>query len=259
MRSIFTSSSALVFALALIATATACSSDDKTEATPAPDGGGGDAAPIPATAAKQKGRIVGAIDKFGVSGATVTIAGKSVVTNPDGTYEIEIPRNTPYSMSVAAEEHWKINEQEWIFKKDLFDRTDTSLLPTAIANILASFLPAPRDTTKGIVMVRVNPLPPCESEQGTTVSIEPAGSAKVTYFANGRPNKDQPSIVKDETFSAAFSDVDPGVTVKIIINSPLCQQVPFPVDFQDVTYTGNQKAEAGEVISYIRTFIGPKK
>jgi hypothetical protein len=239
-----------------LAAAAACSSDDKTSSTPGP----ADAAvPIPASAAKQKGRIVDAIDKFGVTAATVTIAGKSVVTNADGTYEIEIPRNTPYSMTVTEGEHWKLNEQEWIFKKDVFDRTDTSLLSTAIGNILASFLPAPRDMTKGILVVRVNPLPPCESEEGSKIAIEPAGASKVTYFSNGRPNKDQPSTVKDQSFSAAFSDVDPGVAVKVIVDSPTCQQVPFPVDFQDVTYTGVQKAEAGQVLSYIRVFIGPKK
>lgn len=220
--------------------------------TDAPDG------PVGTSEAKQKGRIVDAIDKFGVAGATVAIAGKTVVTKDDGTYEIVVPRNTPYSMSVTASDHYKLNEQEWIVKKETFDRTDTSLLSTDIANLLASFLP-PRDAAKGLVVVRVNPLPPCDSEQGATLSIEPVGTSKITYFRAGRPDKSATSATKDEAFSAAFSDVDINVPIKVTVTSPTCEAVAFPVDYQDVTYTGVQKAEPGEVLSYIRVFIGPKK
>lgn len=208
--------------------------------------------------AKQKGRVVDATSKFSVTAPVITIAGRTVTGGADGTYEIIVPKNVPYSMSVTAEEHWKLNEQEWIVKKDLFDRTDTSLLSSSIAGILASFLP-PRDAKKGILVVRVNPLPPCDSETGSTISIEPAGTAKVTYFKSGKPDKTATSATKDESFSAAVSDVDPGVNVKVTIQSPTCEQLPFPIDYQDVTYTGNQKAEAGDVLSYIRVFIGPKK
>lgn len=235
----------------------ACSSNGTVEPT---SDAGTDApiGPVGAAEAKQKGRIIDAIDKFGVAGATVSIAGKTAVTKDDGTYEIVVPRNTPYRMSVTASAHYKLNEQEWIVKKELFDRTDTSLLSTDIANLLASFLP-PRDAAKGLLVVRVNPLPPCDSEQGATLSIAPASTSKVTYFSGGRPNQSATSTTKDEAFSAAFSDVDIGVPIKVTVSSPTCEQVAFPVDYQDVTYTGVQQAEAGEVLSYIRVFIGPKK
>src|SRR4051794_16138927 len=57
--------------------------------------------PVGANEAKQHGRIVDAIDKFGVTGATIAIAGKTATTKEDGTYEIVVPRNTPYTMSVT--------------------------------------------------------------------------------------------------------------------------------------------------------------
>lgn len=249
-----------VSVLAAGAATTACSDDAKSPADPG--GGtaeaGADSQPAGSNEAKQKGRIVDAIDKFGVTGATVSIAGKTVTTNEDGTYEIVVPKNTPYSMSVTSPAHFKLNEQEWIVTKDLFDRTDTSLLPNDIAKLLSSFLPA-RDPAKGLLVVRINPLPPCDSEQGSTLSVEPQGASKITYFAAGRPNQGATSTTKDEAFSAAVSDVDPGVAIKVTVTSPSCEQVAFPVDYQDVTYTGVQKTEPGDVLSYIRVFIGPKK
>lgn len=243
--------------------ATACSDDDAASSA-GPDGGNGgneagaDTQPSGANEAKQKGRIVDAINKYGVSGATVSIAGKTATTAEDGTYEIVVPKNTPYRMAVTSPDHFKLNEQEWIVKKDLFDRTDTSLLSNDIAKLLASFLP-PRDAAKGLLVVRVNPLPPCDTEQGSTLTLEPKGTSKVTYFTGGRPNQSATSVTKDESLSAAFSDVDPGVLVKVTVTSPLCEQVAFPVDYQDVTYTGVQTTEPGDVLSYIRVFIGPKK
>jgi hypothetical protein len=244
------------FLFASLSLFAACSDDAKT--TDPVDAGAADSPPPTSTEAKQKGVILDAIDKFGVAGATVTVAGKSVTTNADGTYEIVVPRNVPYTMSVTEPEHYKLNEQEWIVKKDFFDRTDTSLLSTTIANLLASFLP-PRDPAKGLLVVKVNPLPPCDTEQGSLLAIEPVGASKVTYFSGGRPNKNTTSTEKGEAFSAAFSDVDINVPIKVTVNSPLCEQLPFPIDYQDVTYTGVQKTEPGNVLSYIRVFIGPKK
>ena len=260
MRFLQLSAGVLVSSAAIIVLGVgACSSSSgSSSGTVTPPNEAGTDAPVSTTEARQKGRIIGAIDKFGVTAATVSIAGKTAITKDDGTYEIIVPRNTPYIMSVTAGNYYKLNEQEWIVKTETFDRTDTSLLPTDIANLLASFLP-PRDAAKGLLVVRVDPLPPCDSEQGSKLSIAPLGASKVTYFSAGRPNKNATSTTKDEAFSAAFSDVDINVPIKVTVDSPTCEQVPFPVDYQGVTYTGVQKTEPGEVLSYIRVFIGPKK
>lgn len=255
-RFAFVSSVALLVIASSAATASSgCSSSSSSD--PGAGDAGADTATTPG-AAKQKGRIIDGVDKFGVAGATVTIAGKSVVTKEDGTYEIEVPRDKPYRMSVTEAEHWKLNEQEWIVKKDLFDRTDTSLLSISIGNLLVSFI-GTRDMAKGVLFVRVNPLPPCDSEQGAKVALETPGASKVTYFMGGRPDKTATSTTKDEAFSALISDIDVGVPLKVIIDSPTCAQMPFPVDYQDVTYTGGQQAEAGMTLSYIRTFISAKR
>jgi len=244
--------------LALPLLAASCSSSS-TSGTPDPDAGAtGDGGPVASNEAKQTGKVIGALDKLEIANATVTVAGKTAVTKADGTYEIVVPKNAPYSMSVTHDEHYKLNEQEWIVKTDTFVRGDTSLLSKDTANLLASFLP-PRDPAKGLLVVRVQPIAPCDTEDGSTLAIEPKGTSKLTYFSGGRPNQSATAAKKGEAFAAAFSDVDTGVNVKVTVTSPLCEQLPYPVDFDGVTYTGNQKTEPGEVLSYVRVFIGPKK
>ena len=258
------SSSSLVVAGLALAAAVACSSSDATNPVdPGVEGGGSDAQPeaavdAPFTGPTQKGRIIDALGKTGVMGAVVSIGGKSITTNDDGTYAISITKDVPTTMAVTAPDHFKLNEQEWIVKSDLFDRADTSLLSTSTASLLASFLPT-RDTAKGLLAVRIYPLPPCMSEAGSTLAIEPAGAAKLTYFAGGLPSKSATVASKDESFSGIFTDVEPGVPIKIVVTSPMCEQVAFPVDYGGVTLTGMQKAEPGDVVSYIRVFLGPNK
>jgi hypothetical protein len=260
------SASSLVVAGLALAAAVACSSSSSDTANPVAPGveGGSDAqqpeaaVDAPFTGPTQKGRIIDAVGKTGVVGAVVSIGGKSITTNDDGSYAISITKDVPTSMAVTEPDHFKLNEQEWIVKSDLFDRGDTSLLSTSTAGLLASFLPT-RDPTKGLLAVRIYPLPPCVSEAGSTLAIEPAGAAKLTYFAGGLPSKTAKATSKDESFSGIFTDVEPGVPIKVIVTSPICEQVAFPVDYGGVTLTGVQKAEPGDVVSYIRVFLGPNK
>jgi hypothetical protein len=261
-------SASVLVATAALGAAVACSSSSNdTPATPGTAEGGGGNTDAPAESAAeaatvsgpaQKGRIIDALGKTGVASAVVTIAGQTATTGDDGTYVIAMPKNVPYSMTVTAPDHFKLDEQEWIVKTDLFDRGDTSLLATSTAGFLQSLLP-PRDAAKGLLAVRIYPLAPCTSEQGATLTLDPPGTSKVTYFKSTLPDKSATSATKDETFSAAFNDVDTGVPLKVTVTSPDCEQVAFPLDYSGVTLTGQQKAEPGDVISYIRVFIGPKK
>ena len=252
--------SSLAFAAAM---ACSSSSDGTNPVAPTVEAGGVDAqteatTDSAATGPTQTGRIIDAVGKDGVMSATVSIAGKSVTTNDDGTYAIGITKNVPSTMSVTAPDHYKLNEQEWIVKSDLFARADTSLLSNSTAGLLATFLPA-RDPAKGILAVRIYPVPPCTSEAGATIAIEPAGAAKVTYFAGGIPSKTATVTSKDETFAGIFTNVDPGVPIKVTVSSPTCEQVAFPIDYDGVTLTGVQKVETGDVVSFIRVFLGPQK
>ena len=118
---------ALVLPLSGFAAVVACGDDESTTSTPAPDGGGGtdagiDTGPVVVgnNEVKQTGKAVRALaTEQGVPG-TVTIAGKTVITNDDGTYEIAVPKDTPYQMSInGGADYFKLIEQEWIVKQDL--------------------------------------------------------------------------------------------------------------------------------------------
>ncbi len=245
-----------------ICLAIACS-DDETEATPAPEDAGPDTAPVvPAneTESKQTGRIVKAREPdYFIEGATITIAGRTATSNAAGEYEIIVPRNTPYQMTVTAPEYWKLVEQEWMAKKETLVRGDTTMLPNGLAKLLTGVLPA-RKAEKGVLLIRVNPLPPCTTEDGSTVTIDPPGEALHRYFdKSGLPSDARDAVEGGQTLSVAFYNVEVGVPITVKVNSPLCEQLPFPIDIDGITYTGLQKTEPGDVISYIRTYIGPPK
>jgi hypothetical protein len=253
---------ASILGLSALAVFAACSDDSSTSSTPAPDAGTTDAAAdtgpvvVGSNEAKQTGRTVYATDTSAGVQSTVTVAGKSVTTDGNGSYEIAVPKDTPYSMTVTATDFYKLIEQEWIVKQDL-NQGDTSMLPTAIANLLAGSLD--RDTTKGLLVVSVRPQPPCTSEGGTTLTIDPPGAAKVAYVDGTTPDSSLTSVKAGSKFSAFFYNVEPNVTVNVIATSPTCNQVPFPIDVDGKTLTGNQKTEPGEVLSFLRVYLGPLK
>jgi len=247
-------------ALPALAVSGAGCSSSSSSGDPSTDGGSGtDTGPGPtANEAQQTGRIVGARDQVPITGVTVSVGARSATTGGDGTYSLVVPKNTPYTMTVRGEEYYGLDEQEWILDKDTLPRGDTSLLSKDTANLLAAFLPA-RNLQKGLLVVRIVPMPPCDTEAGSTLAIEPAGDAKVTYFSGGIPSKAATSAAAGESFAAAFTDVEVGVNLTVKVDSPSCEPLPFPVAYSDVTYTGNMKAGPGEVLSYVRVFLGPKK
>lgn len=253
--------SSLAFAAAVACSSGSGGTTPVEPVEPGVDAGRTDAQPeadAAFTGPTQTGRVIDAVGKDGVMAAVVTIGDKSVTTKDDGTYAIGITKDVPTRMSITAPDHYKLNEQEWIVRSDLFARADTSLLSNSTAGLLATFLPA-RDPAKGILAVRIYPLAPCTSEAGATIAIEPAGAAQVTYFAGGLPSKTATVTSKGETFAAIFTNVDPGVPIKVVVSSPTCEQLAFPIDYDGVTLTGVQKVETGDVVSFIRVFLGPQK
>ena len=157
-------------------------------------------------------------------------------------------------MTVSAPDYYKLLDQELILKKETLDRGSTTLLPVATANFLAGLLPG-RKAEKGLVVVKVNPQPPCTSEEGATLTLDPPGEAQLAYFNGSLPQSSLTAVKAGSTFSAAFYNVEVGVPLKITVTSPDCAQAPFPIDVGDVTYTGALTAEPGEALSYVRLYI----
>lgn len=230
----------------------------------APGDGGADAPPdVPVvvtndTETKQSGKVIQAGGDDPVPGAQVTIAGKTATTNDNGDYELIVPRNQPYRMSVTADGYYSLFEQEWIVKTESLDWGNTNLLKSETANIATGLLPG-RSKEKGLLLVKVNALPPCTSEEGTTLALDPPGEAKLSYFSSVLPDSSLTATKGGTTFSAIFYNVDVGVPLTVIANSPNCTQVAFPIDDGRVTYTGVQKAEPGDTLAYLRLYIRDAK
>jgi hypothetical protein len=204
---------------------------------------------------KQTGRIVRAESSdVPIEGATITIGSNAAVSGAGGTYEIVAPRNSRYRMSVTAPGFLKLIEQEWTVNAESFERGDTALLTTQSAGLIADLLSPPRDTAKGMILVRVSAVAPCDSEEGATVSVDPPGNARVAYFGGQLPDRSLKSVQKGAAFSALVYDVDPGVEVKVVVTSPRCQQVT-PHETGGARYTNVQIVEAGDVLAYVRAFL----
>ncbi len=252
----------LLLPVSMMAAAAACGDDEVTATTPATDAGSAtETGPVVvgSNEVKQTGKIVRAqATSEVVEGATVTIATKSVTTSATGNYEIAVPKGTPVQMTVTAPDFFKLIEQEYILQNDL-DRGETQLLKTGTANLLAGVLNPPRDATKGLLVVSVRVQPPCASEEGTTLTIDPPGASLSYVGASGLPDSTQSAVKQGTAFSAIFYNVEPGVNVRVTANSPSCEQVAFPIDADGVTLTGNQKTEAGEALSFLRVYLGPAK
>lgn len=241
----------------------ACGSSD-TPVTPSGDASA-DASATPdvvptSDEAVMSGRIVTAQQLTAVEGATLSIAGKTQKTNAEGKYAIAVPKTSPFRLRVTAEEHYTLLEQEMsVGGKATYDRGDTQLLSRTTANLLVAFLDG-YDKTKGLVAVRVWPRPPCASEEGATVTLDPPGAAKFKYVENSIPRAGKASVKAGESISVVFYNVEPGTKVRPIVTHPTCETLPFPVDLGDVTYTSDtHTAEAGEVLAFLRAYVGPPK
>lgn len=257
-------SSSLLAALAFVA----CADDDKTtpnvtntEADATPEA----SPPVVVTndkESKQVGKVVRAqSDDERVPGVTVTVGSNTAVTGATGEYEVLVPRNAPYAPKFSAPGFYTLLEQELIVKTEVFKRGGSTLLPTETADFLAGLLPG-RNKDKGFLVVKVNPLPPCDTEEGSTLAIDPPGDAKLSYFSGPLPASSQTSVKGGTDFSAAFYNIEPNVPVTVTVTSPKCKQVAFPIDIpvnddpaNVVTYTGKQTTQPGETLAYLRVYL----
>jgi hypothetical protein len=233
-----------------------CGSEKKSEESPAAT------CPAPALPrapsadeARQTGRIIRALSgKAPIGCATVTVAGETTTTAQDGTYAIVVPKNKPYTMSVAADNHFALREQEWTISTDPFARGDTNMLDRKTAELVSAFLEK-RDPTKGTLAVTVIALAPCASANGATLQLDPPGSARLSYFADGLPSTGATAVREGEAFSGAFYNVETNTPVNVKVSSPTCSPVAFPVEYQGVTYSGAQQTQSGEHLAFVRVFI----
>lgn len=206
-----------------------------------------------ANEALQTGRAALVQTNKPVAGAIISAGARQATSDEQGLYSLIVPRGIPFTLKVKAPDHYQLIEQEYIVGTDTYERGDSLILRNQTAMLLAGFL-SDYDKTRALVAVTVIPLKGCGSEGGTTLKLEPAG-ASLRYTQGGVPDTTS-SLTAGEENGALFYNVTPG-PVTVTAQHPTCKQVPFPVKYGGVTYTGAVTTEPGSSFSFVRIFLGP--
>jgi hypothetical protein len=160
---------------------------------------------------------------------------------------------TAFELSVAAPGYATLLQQSTSLSAN-YAAGKITLVPSTLARILTGYLTG-YDDTLGTLSVDLVPTGACTSIQGATVSVSPAGSAKVSYFSAGTPSPDLTSAQAGQFPSAILYNVDPGVQLSVTVTVPGCTQVPFPFTQDGVDYTGGISTQAGQVTGFARVFL----
>lgn len=232
--------------LALSASALAGCSATVVAPPPPPD------VPPPANVT-QTGKVLDFVTKQPVAGATIAAAGQTAISGADGVYSFKVAPGVPFTMSVSGPNRASMFFQERAIDADVDDGAFLSVdEPTAV--LLRSTLTG-YDEKLGSISTEVIATGGCASNEGATVSISPAGAAKIVYFKNGLPSASQTSVIANELPAAVIYNVQPGVPVTLSVVHPTCKQIPFPMKQGSVEYTGALQVEAGDVTTYASLFV----
>ncbi len=220
------------------------------------DGGGGDAG-VPTQTGKMSQYMPCSTTVTPVAGATVAIAGKTATTGADGTYSIEVPTGTPFTMTVTAPEYVQLIEAEDTVTGS-YDRGNTKLILSDTASLLSSAL-ANYEPDGGLLTIELVKTGTCTDLGGTTVQITPSGHANALtqYPATCGSPVGPDAFATDGVFPAAvIYNLTPG-TQTVSATSPKCTQIPYPYTdpATGLTYDGKVTTQAGTGTSFTRVFL----
>jgi hypothetical protein len=213
-----------------------------------------DAGPVVAGTVTQHGTIIDYRTKKPIAGATVSAAGKAVTSDATGAYAFSVEPGVPYIIAVTAPGYDELVLQERSIDADEDDGV-MNLVSTADAALVISQLDG-YDPSLGALSVWVLATGNCWTSEGATVSVSPAGAAKVKYFAGGMPSASQTSVVPSELPSAIIYNTQPGVPLTVTVGNTACRQVAFPTVQNAIRYTGGGiTTEAGGVTTFMNVFL----
>jgi hypothetical protein len=204
-------------------------------------------------AVTETGTIVDLESKKPISGATVTAGDQTATTATDGTFSLTLQKGDPFQLSVTASGYATLLEQQTSLSAD-YSVGSTTIVPNETATLLTAMLSG-YDSTLGVLSVAVTPTGACASEDGATITVSPAGSAKVTYFSGGIPSSGLTAVKGGQFPSAVIYNVATGVPLTVTVSHPTCSQAPFPFTQGGVVYTGGISTESGEVTGFAKIFL----
>jgi hypothetical protein len=188
-----------------------------------------------------------------IAGATVTAGDQTATTAADGTFSLTLQKGDPFQLSVTADGYAMLVEQQTSLQAD-YDAGSTEIVPNATASLLTSILSG-YDATLGVLSVAVMPTGACASEDVTTITVSPAGSAQVVYMSNGIPSTTLKAVKGGQFPSAVIYNVAPNTPLTVTATQATCTQVAFPYTANGVDYTGVISTQAGEVTGFARIFL----
>lgn len=242
--------------LALVLTVSALAACSSSTTTPASDAGADAPGEAAGNTYAQTGQVIDFNTSKGIQGVTITAGSVVATTDATGKYTLNVPKNTPYSMTVAAPNYLKLLEQEWMLTGDA-DRGKTHFVDVATQQTLQNALSG-YDATLATVSILVERKGTCASEGGATITMANQGSAVLKYFKGGFPSNTSSSVTAGDLPSAVLYNIPPGSQVQLTITHPTCKQVAFPTtdpDAPNLTYTGNVNTEGGSAASVLRYYL----
>ncbi|WP_394834959.1 carboxypeptidase-like regulatory domain-containing protein [Pendulispora rubella] len=238
---------ALVFPLAAC-TGADVGADEKDMAAPLQGGG----APRNA-AATVTGKVVDAIQRTAVVGATVMVEGITAQTDSAGRFSFVVPTGIAARPSIT-----RVGYAQRLFETvSATGDADLGTLPMLSLSIqaqLRSFL-GDYDPSLGAVAVRVLPRGSCPTEAGATVSVSPAGSSKIAYFRNGLPARGSTDVQAGEETSALVYNVATAQPLALTVARAGCSMATYPVTDHGVTRTGAIFASKGDSLTFATGFL----
>lgn len=227
---------------------TACSSGSSAttsagDAGPSDAGVGSvDADAAPATVI-HRGVVVDYDTKQPVEGTTIKLAGGAQgTTDATGAFAIEVPSNVAYAATITAPDHVVADFGEIRLSGD--HDQGTFVLSSLAHSVQAREFMGNYDPMKAVLLVSIAALPGCSSIAGSTVTVEPAGAAKVRYFLDGKQSFES-AVFANEEPAAVMWNVEPNVPLSVKVTSPACTQGASPVTAGNATYSDKITAKPG--------------
>jgi len=193
-----------------------------------------------------------------VPGATITIGTNTATTAADGSYSIEVPAGTPFTMTVTAPSYIPLTEAEDTVTGSC-DRGSTLLISTETAMFLEDALPS-YNASGSLLTIELVKTGGCTDLTGTTVAVSSAGASAVTQYPAQCASPVGGTSVTDGTFPVASDAVVydlPAGAHTVTASSPKCTQVPYPYTdpTTGLTYDGTVTTQTGNANAFTRVFL----
>ena len=203
----------------------ACSSDSNTPGGTTPAG----------NTAKLTGQMIDYSTQTGEAGWEVTAGAVKATTNGKGVYELAIPKDTFFTLSVTDPKggHYNLVEQEKKISGD-WDSGRLRFVGKPVGDVLLGVLKA--DKTKPVVSVAFVALESCKAKaadfpQGAKMSA--AGASVVYYKGNPDPTLTEAQAGQDP--AGVLFNSTPGAALEVKADYSKCTQKAYPVTVDDPT------------------------